>query len=113
MRECNSSLVSWGADLMSKRWSQPKLPIPDNMEVPFMRMVRIPESLQGPKTAKHGKMIAVTLFLQFKVTSCVEIVVGELWCRLSAQVYNTHEDFLQLASAMEQLSLSPPTTETT
>ena len=35
-------------------------------------------------------------------------VAGELWCRLSAQVYNTHEDFLQLASAIEQLALSPP-----
>ena len=111
MREYNSSLVSWGADMLSKRWSQPKLPIPGNMEVPFMRMVRVPESLQGPKTRKHCLRIVETLFLQSKVTSCVDVVAGELWCRLSAQVYNTREDFLQLASAMEQLSLLPPSPE--
>ena len=65
----------------------------------------------SPRTShynEHIKKLVVSLFMRYKVTSYVEVVAGELWCRLSAQVYNTHEDFLQLASAMEQLALSPP-----
>ena len=108
MRDYNTSLVSWAADMVSERWSQPKLPIPHDMEVPFMRMVRLPESLQGPATNEYIRKLVVSLFMQYKVTSCVDAVAGELWCRLSAQVYNAREDFLQLASAMEQLALSPP-----
>ena len=89
MRDYNTSLVSWAADMVSERWSQPKLPMPRDIEVPFMRMVRIPETLQKPATNEHTRKLVVSLFMRYKVTSYVDVVAGELWCRLSAQVYNT------------------------
>ena len=62
-----------------------------------MRMVRIPESFQGSATNEHTGKLVVSLFMRYKVTSYIEVVAGELWCRrLSAQVYNACEDFLQL-----------------
>lgn len=108
MREYNSSLASWAADMLSQQWSEPKLAIPASMEAPSMRMIRLPAPLQGPRTEKYGTQVAIALYKQHQVAVAVNVVAGELWCRISAQVYNTREDYLHLASAMEKLARSPP-----
>ena len=46
-----------------------------------MRMVRIPESLQGSATNEHTRKLVVSLFMRYKKTSYVDVVAGELWCR--------------------------------
>ena len=108
VREYNSSLVSWAVKMLSQEWSEPRLPIPEDMEAPCMRMVRVPVPLQGPRTQDYGKQLSVILFKQHKASCRVEVVAGELWCRFCAQVYNTREDYLCLASAMKELAQSPP-----
>lgn len=106
MRQYNSSLADWAADMVSKQWQQPVLPVPKNMEAPFMKMVRLPDFLQGPQTRDHALKIATLTYVKHKVTVCVDVVQEELWCRLSVQVYNTREDYLKLATTMAQLTLS-------
>ena len=99
----NARLVEWAADMLSQRWNQPKLPIPTDMLVPFMRAVRLPDSLQGPQTFEYGRSLLQKLGSQ-GVSCAVDLIGGELWTRISAQVYNFPEEYEKLAQVVEKMA---------
>ena len=43
------------------------------------------------------------LSANFNVVAVIDIVDGKLWCRISTQVYNTQEDYIRLADAVQAL----------
>ena len=100
----NARLVDWAADMLSQRWNQPKLPIPVDMLVPFMRAVRLPEPLQGPQTLEHAKSL-VQKFSYQGVHCAVDLIGGELWTRVSAQVYNFPEEYERFAQVVELMAI--------
>ena len=73
------------------------------MLVPFMRAVRLPDSLQGPQTFEYGRSLLKKL--GSKGVSCaVDLIGGELWTRISAQVYNFPEEYEKLAQVVEKMA---------
>lgn len=99
----NTELVAWAADMLSERWNQPKLPVPTDMLVPFMRAVRLPESLQGSQTFEYTRAL-IQKFTDQGVNVAVDIIGGEVWTRISAHVYNFREEYERFAQVVEEMT---------
>ena len=97
-----SNLSSWAANMLSNKWSEPKLPIPDDMLVPGMAVVRLPTVLQGDKV----KVVEVLTY-KYKISVAIEFTSGELWMRFCSNVYNTKEDYVRLADAVLDIMKQP------
>ena len=91
-----SDLCSWGAKMLSEKWSEPLLSIPDNMRVPNMALIRVPSVLQGKDKAD----IVYALYRDYKIVSSIEVTAGEYWLRISCNVYNSRKDLEQLGEAV-------------
>ncbi|XP_070532231.1 uncharacterized protein [Ptychodera flava] len=98
-----SQLISWAVDMLSEAWKTEKLQIPEDMRAPFMGMVALPDNLVKGKvqTTREGlhKMI-LQIYDKYNVVIACTVVEGSVWCRISAHVYNTRSDYLQIRDAI-------------
>lgn len=69
-----------------------------------MALIRVPGSLQG----KTNSSLVSTLLNDYKIVcSSIEKTAGELWLRISCNVYNTRNDYMRLAEAVVDLMNNP------
>lgn len=99
----NRELSVWASEMLCKRWNVEPLPIAPELRSPFLAVVGMPKCF-GPPTAEVKTEIVRELSANFNVITVVDIVDGKLWCRISTQVYNTKEDYIRLADAVETLA---------
>ncbi|XP_031569052.1 putative L-cysteine desulfhydrase 1 [Actinia tenebrosa] len=101
----NKCLASWASLMLATEWKTEVLPIPESMRAPFMASIRLPLEF----TAAYGTscqsefMIRRDLFQRYRVLTAVCCIQSSLWCRISANVYNTKEDYMKLADAFNRL----------
>ena len=69
-----------------------------------MRLVKLPE----PLDEAAARALETRLFEDFKVVVPVTFHDGWQWVRLSAQLYNTLDDYERLAGALSELGLTAP-----
>ena len=89
--------------MLSERWTEPLLPIPEDMRPPNMALIRIPSILQE----KNSLSIVDTLYQEYKINTAIELTANELWLRISCNVYNNESDYELLAEAMLDLMKNP------
>ena len=101
----NKQLVSWASTMLSITWDTEILPVPESMQAPFMATIRLPKILNIVyDTTKEGADQMVQDLYDFhQVVGVVVCIQSSLWCRISAQVYNTKEDYMCLARAVVKL----------
>lgn len=91
--------------MLAEAWNTEVLPISDSIRAPCMAVVRVPSELSaayGATPEGANKMIS-DIFNKYKVIACFVSVQASLWCRVSAQVYNVKEDYMQLAEVVLML----------
>ncbi|KAK3591460.1 hypothetical protein CHS0354_033460 [Potamilus streckersoni] len=99
----NSTLVRRAADLLTSAWGTQKLLIPPCMESPNMinvQLLDIPGYLKTPGDEKHLMKDLYELYGIQTMTVCIQ---GELYIRISAQVYNCMQDYEKLCRAVLEL----------
>ncbi|CAD5119805.1 unnamed protein product [Dimorphilus gyrociliatus] len=96
--------------MLAKAWNTKLLEIPDCMRAPFMSLIQLPKLKKYPPPKEsenvvymdHDDLITV-LRDRFKICVPTFIIYGECWVRISAQIYNTLEDYEVLRDAIYTL----------
>ncbi|XP_060570275.1 uncharacterized protein LOC132728620 isoform X1 [Ruditapes philippinarum] len=109
----NSTLLSKGTSYLVKLWGTETLAIPKSMEAPCMRLLHLPfipgfsdNLVTGALNVFEGKNFELKKLIldRFDVLTAITIVDGKLMIRLSANVYNTMDDFIKLGGAILTLT---------
>lgn len=95
IREYLDDLLCKATDLLTSSWKTEKLPIPKSMEAPFMRMIQVPK-LEGLSTIADGERRIIENMLNHGIICTLSYVGGKVYCRISANIYNTEEDYQKL-----------------
>ncbi|XP_076091282.1 uncharacterized protein LOC143063175 isoform X2 [Mytilus galloprovincialis] len=94
IRDYTDDLLNTSTELLSSSWKTEKLQIPKSMEAPFMRLVRLPELKQtSMNSIDDGERRIVEIIINYGIVPCITFVDGKVYCRLSANVYNTKDDY--------------------
>ncbi|KAK2151996.1 hypothetical protein LSH36_342g00006 [Paralvinella palmiformis] len=117
----NNTLITEAAALLVDRWNTSELDIPRDMVAPCMRMVKLPamrqfvavKEVHGDRQTLFGDMneLTFTLMDRFKLVVLCLFFQGELYVRISANVYNNLDDYRRLAEAVLQLKAEGDTLE--
>lgn len=101
-------MLSKGVDFLKNSWKTTTLEIPKELESPFMRLVKLPYlkdfqtiSNQEPEYAAYKLMRVIQDI--YNVQCCVSFIQGHLYVRISCFVYNTIEDYISLANAINDI----------
>lgn len=91
--------------MLATEWKTEVLPIPESMRAPFMASIRLPSEFTTAYGTSHQSefLMRKDLFERYKVVATVFSIQSSLWCRVSANVYNSKEDYLKLADAFSRL----------
>ena len=106
IRAHTEPLLKQAVEMLEREWKTKRLPVPEDMLAPFMRIVKLPE-LKKFRVVKNGEpadKVAVRLILhlldKYKIVSMVTNIEGELCCRISCFVYNDLDDYVKLKDAV-------------
>lgn len=82
---------------------------PEDMKVPYMASLRLPKALQGDRTKAHCERVLKVLMNEYKISILLEPVNGgrDVLMRISANIYNTKDDYQRLADALTDLINNP------
>ncbi len=79
----NQRLLGWATELLCQRWGVKPLPIPVDMQSPFLSVVgplNVPPSIAEP-TVRGKEGLMERLALEYNVCAVVDVIDGQLWCR--------------------------------
>jgi len=98
-------LLAWAQDMLSQALGTSKLPVPDSMQAPFMRVIRLPmqEHSKYSMTREGGITLMKDLYTDHKVVVAVVAFSNQPWLRISANVYNCKEDYVYLKDTLIKL----------
>jgi isopenicillin-N epimerase len=104
----NRTLADWATDYLATRWSVQPYPLYSSTSAsPFMRVLQLPltlpTTLDDKDRSQYGNRLLERLMTQHDVVAAFFVYDGKLYLRLSAQVYNTKEDYIRLADVIDQL----------
>ncbi|XP_013398268.1 hercynylcysteine sulfoxide lyase [Lingula anatina] len=98
----NSALVAEGAAHLVKVWGTKHLEIPKEMEAPYMRLIKLPPLNNYPPS--EILQLVADIYFKYNVIGCVvQPDNGDLWVRISGQIWNTTEDYKKLGDAVLKL----------
>lgn len=100
-------MVQWAANMLAEKLGEHRIAVPDDMCPPCMAVVHLPAELQGTKTKEYANHVVKVLSHHYKVMIAIEPIDGELWLRISCQIYNTKEDYERVAKALLDLKENP------
>lgn len=91
----NSTLLNLAVDYLAALWNTQKCPLTEDMEAPCMRLVKVPNLTKcSMKDLKH------VLETKYNIVSSVVNSYKTYWVRLSANIYNSFEDYKKLGNAV-------------
>lgn len=101
----NSQLACWASTMLAETWDTEVLPIPESMRAPFMAVIRLPGELSAAygATMEGAEKMMSDVYHKYNVIACFVSIQASLWCRVSVQVYNVKEDYMQLGEVVLQL----------
>ena len=88
-----------GAQVLADAWQVPLPAEPPS----FGSMVTLPVPIQGPATQEYANQLRDTLWREHRVEVPLFALKDRLWLRISAQLYNTADDYRVLAAAVQRL----------
>ena len=89
-------LLDWAVDMLCTAFSTQPLEIPDSMRAPFMRVIGCPSWLHHINTMKLANDFGQKMCEEESLNCKVSIFSGGTWIRISANIYNTREDYIKL-----------------
>ena len=94
-------------DMLCRRFGEISLASKD-MTVPYMASMRLPTALQGDKSKAHCEKLVKLLAYEYKVSISIQPDnSGELLMRISANIYNTKDDYEHFADVLTDLINHP------
>ena len=102
--EYADGLLRNATELLTTSWKTERLPIPQSMEAPFMRMIELPE-LEGLSTYDEAEQRIVDNIKNYKIASQITCVGDKKYHRISANIYNTPDEYQKLCQmVLEQMT---------
>jgi isopenicillin-N epimerase len=91
-------LAATAAEKIGRAWDQPTAG-PPTMHASMMA-IRLPDALQQPgATRETARRLQSELMQRYQIAVAIAAIDGALWARISAQVYNSAEDYDRLIEA--------------
>jgi isopenicillin-N epimerase len=100
----NSTLSSEAKMMLEKRWNtQGKDLAPEDMQAPYMKMIRLPDLCEYKKTNEDALRLTNDLIVHHRLVAAIIYINNELYVRISTQIYNRIEDYIFLADTIDKL----------
>jgi len=94
-------LLDWAQQMLCHALGTPVLPIPPNMQAPFMRVLRLPPVAKySPPCRDLAETFMNDISASDHVVTVITAFSGYLWLRISANVYSSKEDYIHLKDAL-------------
>lgn len=98
-----STLATEAALMLKNAWHTSLLEIPASMETPNMRLVKVPPLKDFTTSLGDSKRLIIHLLLNYKLALLIYPVQGDLYIRLSFQIYNVIGDYQHLRDVILKL----------
>ncbi|XP_046562725.1 hercynylcysteine sulfoxide lyase-like [Haliotis rubra] len=95
-----SSLATEAHEYILKKLQAEPLQIPQSMESPTMRVIRLPDLPQYPCTLEGSIAFHTDVRYKYNIQCAIELIQGHLHLRISSQIYNTMEEYKRLADCL-------------
>ena len=89
-------LLDWAVDMLCTAFSTQPLEIPNSMRAPCMRVIGCPTWLSDLETIEIADDFVQKMSEEDKVNCPVTVFNGRPWIRISANIYNTKDDYIKL-----------------
>lgn len=91
--------------MLASEWQTEVLPVSDSMKAPFMSCIRLPIEFQTTYGTSHGAQASIRECLQknYNIVVAITSIQSSLWCRVSANVYNSKEDYVKVGNAVKRM----------
>ncbi|XP_067660243.1 uncharacterized protein [Haliotis asinina] len=99
----SSNLVTEAHQYILKKLQAEPLQIPQSMESPTMRVIRLPDLPQYPCTMEGSIAFHTDMRNKYSIHCAIELIQGHLCLRISTQVYNTMEEYKRLADCLMEV----------
>ncbi len=100
----NHELATWAQQMICQRWDTIPMTPFDGRLIGAMATLRLPLRFQHIDQTTCG-MLQQRLYDEFKVEAPLILWDDHAYVRVSCQIYNTPEDYLRLAEAIERITL--------
>ncbi|CAJ0951766.1 unnamed protein product, partial [Mesorhabditis belari] len=100
--EYNTKLAQKTKKTLDERWQNDgKNLMPLELESPFLKMVKLPDLIAYEKSDADALRLLEDLLLKHQIVTVIVHVNGELYLRLSTQIYNEFDDYTRLADLID------------
>ena len=89
-------LLDWAVDMLCDAFSTQPLEIPDSMRAPCMRVISCPSWLLNLDSIELADDFVQKMSEEDNLNCPITVFNGVPWIRISANIYNTKEDYVQL-----------------
>ncbi|KAL5012702.1 hypothetical protein ScPMuIL_011253 [Solemya velum] len=100
----NMTILEEVVDRLVKTWDTSQLEIPKSMEAPCMRVIKLPDIPGYPNTEEGVYSLHTDMFKRYDIQTNVILVKKQLCIRLSANVYNSVDDYWKLEKAILEIA---------
>jgi len=95
-------LLEWAQQMLCQALGTSVFPVPPSMQAPYMRLLKLPETSKYSAVRVDAERFMDDL-ISHNVIGVVVPVSGQLWLRISANVYNCRDDYIKLKDALLQI----------
>ncbi|KAK3087724.1 hypothetical protein FSP39_009673 [Pinctada imbricata] len=103
VREYNSDLLDKGVEMLCSSFDLRRFPIPKSMEAPYMRLLILPKVPGYGTTEEDANRLFAYFAEKYNIVLLVVSVFDHLIIRLSAQIFNTMDDYNQIVDILKDL----------
>ena len=89
-------LLDWAVDMLCTAFSTKPYAIPDSMQAPCMRVIGCPSWLSNLETIETGDDFIKKMSERDNVNCPITVFNGTPWIRISANIYNTRDDYIRV-----------------
>jgi len=91
-----TDLLDWAQQMLCHELGTSVLAIPPSLQAPNMRVLKLPQLKGYGIRQEESERLMTDMILKHNCVTCVNFFSGELYLRISANVYNTREDYITL-----------------
>ena len=101
-------LLDEATEMLVREWKTGTAPVDPSLEAPYMRNILLPPFENYPSRSEEegwqsGERLIKDLVVNHQVNALIVCVNSVLYCRISAFVYSTMQDFISLKDAVLEI----------
>ena len=98
-------LLDWAQQMLCHSLGTSLLPVPTSMLAPFMRVLRLPRHKDFSVSRDTADRLMAELSSDSGAVPVFVVFSGQMWLRISANMYSTKEDYLKLRDVLVKMFL--------